>query len=508
MSFKYEVAISFAGEDRGFAEAVAKGLQNEGVIVFYDKFYEADLWGKDLSVEFRDVYHESSKFVIMVLSKRYVDKIWTNFERQQAIERLIKEKGNDYILPVRLDGFTGDVPGLSGLIHHLSVNSREPEKVVRVFIEKINGIRRQAKLQLDAQKITDRLIQQYLKPQETDQSGPICVLVPPRHLESVDKRGELVEKIDPVPDDPRTPYYAGTYAIRCALRNLGTGPALNLRITFKFPDGQTSEPFELLPLGAQEIRGGENDPLLVSIPLDVPQYGIKHTLNRADFEKITSGWEIWLEYEDTLGKKYCTVHHKSPLKPWIAFMDNESDIKVVDPIESARGKAERLSRKHRKKQELERFLKSGDGAKVAQNAVREIFSHLQTEVDAIRSGNPHYQITCFANENLAKETEMDANVQVTVEKPIPGMVEIVNHGCLLLWQQERGANLYFAKLLTHEWSQAYWQSYDEKEFRFTVTEQDLPSWYETTAPDRLYSSKEIAEMFLSRLLEKVDSSDR
>ena len=34
MKYKYEVAISFAGEDRQFAEAVANGLRNAGITVF------------------------------------------------------------------------------------------------------------------------------------------------------------------------------------------------------------------------------------------------------------------------------------------------------------------------------------------------------------------------------------------------------------------------------------------------------------------------------------------
>ena len=45
---KYHVALSFAGEDRTYVEKVALQLQAEGVDVFYDKFEEADLWGKDL----------------------------------------------------------------------------------------------------------------------------------------------------------------------------------------------------------------------------------------------------------------------------------------------------------------------------------------------------------------------------------------------------------------------------------------------------------------------------
>ncbi len=137
MSYKYEVAISFAGEDRAFAEALAKGLRDAKVEVFYDNFYAADLWGKDLSAELRRVYHDSSEFCIMILSQHYVDKMWTSFERQQAIERLIREKGKAYVLPVRLDGFAGEVPGLSGAISYLSVDRNQPQLVVSTFLEKL-----------------------------------------------------------------------------------------------------------------------------------------------------------------------------------------------------------------------------------------------------------------------------------------------------------------------------------------------------------------------------------
>jgi len=137
MNYSYDVAISFAGEDRKFAEAVAAGLRDAGTTVFYDDFYASDLWGEDLSISLRKVYHESSRFCIMIISAHYVEKMWPNFERQQALERLIKQKGKAYILPVRLDGYNNEVPGLSGLIGFLSVDSNTPGRVVGAFLNKI-----------------------------------------------------------------------------------------------------------------------------------------------------------------------------------------------------------------------------------------------------------------------------------------------------------------------------------------------------------------------------------
>ncbi len=115
MQYTHEVALSFAGENRAFADAVATGLREAGVNVFYDNFYAEDLWGEDLAVRLRGE-HSSSQFCIMIISEYYVDKIWPSHERQQAIERMIRERGKAYVLPVRLDGFNGEVPGLSGTI--------------------------------------------------------------------------------------------------------------------------------------------------------------------------------------------------------------------------------------------------------------------------------------------------------------------------------------------------------------------------------------------------------
>ncbi len=137
IQFKYEVALTFAGEDRAFAEAVATGLKSAGVNVFYDDFYIEDLWGQDLSVKLRDVYRRSSQFCIMIISENYVRKMWPSHERQQAIERMIQDHGKTYILPVRLNGFKGEVPGFSDSISYLAVNSNDPQIVVDAFLRKI-----------------------------------------------------------------------------------------------------------------------------------------------------------------------------------------------------------------------------------------------------------------------------------------------------------------------------------------------------------------------------------
>jgi hypothetical protein len=147
--------------------------------------------------------------------------------------------------------------------------------------------------------------------QHRDRFKPICILMPYNGVDPWNKRCQLIEKIDPSPDNPSF----GTLAIKCVLRNVGTGPALKLRIKFRFPDmkGWTTEPWELSPLGAGESRGGENTPLLVPVRIDDQFTGFSFA--SMDFYTVTGKlWEIWLEYEDVFGRRFCAVHHKKPVQ--------------------------------------------------------------------------------------------------------------------------------------------------------------------------------------------------
>ncbi len=75
---KYHVALSFAGEDRKYVEAVANKLQSCSVRVFYDKFEETKLWEKDLYTYLSDVYQNRALYTVVFVSKAYADKVWTN----------------------------------------------------------------------------------------------------------------------------------------------------------------------------------------------------------------------------------------------------------------------------------------------------------------------------------------------------------------------------------------------------------------------------------------------
>lgn len=55
-SFRYDVTVSFAGEDRPTVERLVRLLRRNGVRVFYDAWEQPDLWGKDLYNHLDEIY--------------------------------------------------------------------------------------------------------------------------------------------------------------------------------------------------------------------------------------------------------------------------------------------------------------------------------------------------------------------------------------------------------------------------------------------------------------------
>ena len=100
--FEYDIALSFAGEDRSTAEALANHLSGDGIRVFYDAYERAALWGVDLYQHLQSVYRDKARYCVILVSAAYAQKMWTRHELKQAQARAFREN-SEYILPVRLD---------------------------------------------------------------------------------------------------------------------------------------------------------------------------------------------------------------------------------------------------------------------------------------------------------------------------------------------------------------------------------------------------------------------
>ena len=99
--FEYDVALSFAGENRSIAKQLSRLLDRKGYRVFYYENRRAHLWGRD-SKEFERVYSTASRYVIPFVSADYACKDWTQWEFETA-KAEAKRRTAPFLLPIRLD---------------------------------------------------------------------------------------------------------------------------------------------------------------------------------------------------------------------------------------------------------------------------------------------------------------------------------------------------------------------------------------------------------------------
>lgn len=131
---RFQVALSFAGEQRDYVEKVARHLSKKSISVFYDGYEKTWLWGRDGLEIFEKVFETMSSFVVMFISSEYMEKRWPTYERQVALGRASREK-TEYVLPVRFDDTP--VPGLPESILYLKASNCTPAELATTIAEKI-----------------------------------------------------------------------------------------------------------------------------------------------------------------------------------------------------------------------------------------------------------------------------------------------------------------------------------------------------------------------------------
>jgi len=132
--FSYDVALSFAHDDREHARHLAELLGTAGARVFFDENEQGFLLGKDLFVTLYEIYCERSRYCVMLVSHSYASRMWTIHERRAAQERTLRERGAEYILPVRIDD--ARLPGLPGTVGYISITDGISQ-VARVIASKL-----------------------------------------------------------------------------------------------------------------------------------------------------------------------------------------------------------------------------------------------------------------------------------------------------------------------------------------------------------------------------------
>ncbi len=134
-TFEFDVALSFAGEDRAYVGDIAEGLRSHDVRVFYDLYEQATLWGKDLYEHLDYVYRHAARYCVLFVSEHYARKVWTNHERTSAQARALQEN-EEYILPVRFDDI--EIPGLRPTVGYIDARSVTSDQLVEFILRKLD----------------------------------------------------------------------------------------------------------------------------------------------------------------------------------------------------------------------------------------------------------------------------------------------------------------------------------------------------------------------------------
>ena len=128
----YEIALSYASEQRDYVKRVAAELEKAGVKLFYDEF--ADLWGEDLTTKLAWVYGKGSKYIVVFVSQEYISKSWTNHEREHMLAGRINRQDRS-VLPIKFDEV--ELPGLANSISYLKAANHTPKEIAEKIIRKL-----------------------------------------------------------------------------------------------------------------------------------------------------------------------------------------------------------------------------------------------------------------------------------------------------------------------------------------------------------------------------------
>ena len=139
--FEYEIAISFAGQDRAVAEELASRLRAKSRTVLYDEYQAAELGGSDFVTHIAELYRTKARYCVMLISRHYPLQQWTEAERTFAREHALRDP-DEYILPLRVDD--SEVPGIPATTEYGDLRPHSLDNIVDMLEEKLTETKRRS----------------------------------------------------------------------------------------------------------------------------------------------------------------------------------------------------------------------------------------------------------------------------------------------------------------------------------------------------------------------------
>lgn len=157
----YNIGISYAHENEDIAKKIVTALRGVGLTVFFDQDELAMLTGRNLIYTLSEIYLNRCEYCLMLISKFYPMKKWTNYERETLFQKRIQSlKDNIYtdcVIPVLIDDTK--LEGLNCGIIGFDIRKNSPEDIAAAMYEKIHGKKyKQSKKNLTMPELFEQIL--------------------------------------------------------------------------------------------------------------------------------------------------------------------------------------------------------------------------------------------------------------------------------------------------------------------------------------------------------------
>lgn len=132
----YDIAVSFAGEQRQYVAAVVAAAKVHGLSVFYDQDKGNEWWGTSFIRQQRTVYGSQTRFFVPFISKEYLSKSIPMDEFSAAMMTAVRQ-GDGYILPVLMGDVQVPPELLHPHIHYLRSDDFSPEELAEQLVQRV-----------------------------------------------------------------------------------------------------------------------------------------------------------------------------------------------------------------------------------------------------------------------------------------------------------------------------------------------------------------------------------
>lgn len=130
----YDFALSFSGEMRYLASALSECLsENHDLSVFYDYNEQHSILAENLEEYFGPIYKSEAEYIVVILDKKYPQKVWTTFESKQFKDRF----GEKAIIPIICKGCE---PDMFSKLSQIGYYSFDPEQNLQEQVERIANL--------------------------------------------------------------------------------------------------------------------------------------------------------------------------------------------------------------------------------------------------------------------------------------------------------------------------------------------------------------------------------